>query len=159
MKKIFFDTEFTDLKKDAELISICLIDENDNCYDAVLDFDISKCSDYVKKNVLPNLPTTKFDINEMLNFIGTENVEFWGYAPQYDWVFFCEIFGGALNLPKNIFWIPKDCCSLSEKLGYNFDTNPIYIFPQSGYGARQNVQALKLYVKMVENYVKMFENG
>lgn len=64
--KIFFDTEFTDLKKDCDLISIgaCayidgVLDDGKPdipCFYAEsIDFAEEKCSDFVRDHVLPNL--------------------------------------------------------------------------------------------------------
>lgn len=53
---LFFDCEMTDLKKDADLISIGLITEGDQrFYGEVTDFDRSKCSQFVNDYILPNL--------------------------------------------------------------------------------------------------------
>lgn len=54
--KVFFDTEFTDLNKDCELISIGLTDISGNTlYCEISDFDINKCNDFVKETVISNL--------------------------------------------------------------------------------------------------------
>lgn len=65
--KLFFDTEFTDLKKDCDLISIgvCayiegLVDDDGSpsipCFYAEsMDFAEEKCSDFVRENVLSRL--------------------------------------------------------------------------------------------------------
>ena len=44
-----------------------------------------------------------------------EQVEMWGDCLAYDWVLFCEIFGGALNIPKNIYYIPFDFSTLLKE--------------------------------------------
>lgn len=56
--KVYFDTEFTKLRKDATLISIGLISENDQTFYAEFsDYDKSQCDDddWIKENVLNNL--------------------------------------------------------------------------------------------------------
>ncbi len=54
--RIFFDTEFTDLKKDAELISAGFITEKgDSLYFERTDFDRSKSNEFVKETVYPLL--------------------------------------------------------------------------------------------------------
>lgn len=53
-ERLFFDTEFTHLGKDAELISIGLILGNLKLYAEITDFDESKCSDFTKDHVLPH---------------------------------------------------------------------------------------------------------
>jgi hypothetical protein len=54
---VFLDTEFTDLKPNAKLISIALVDENENYFYAELTdtYELADCSDFVKLWVLPLL--------------------------------------------------------------------------------------------------------
>lgn len=54
--KIFFDTEFTGLYQDTDLISIGLVSETGETFYAELnDFDMSKVDDWIKNNVIKNL--------------------------------------------------------------------------------------------------------
>lgn len=57
MTKLFFDTEFTGLHSEAKLISIGIVSEDGRYFYAELnDYDKEKdTTDFVKKNVLPNL--------------------------------------------------------------------------------------------------------
>lgn len=41
-----------------------------------------------------------------------ESITIWGDCLAYDWVLFCQIFGGAFSIPKNIYYIPFDLCTL-----------------------------------------------
>lgn len=50
-------------------------------------------------------------------------VEMWGDVLAYDWVLFCDIFGGAFNIPKNAFYIPFDISSLLKDKGIDPDIN------------------------------------
>lgn len=54
---IYFDTEFTGLDhKNPDLISLgCVAETGEKFYAEFTDYDISKCSDWVKENVLKNL--------------------------------------------------------------------------------------------------------
>lgn len=53
--KVFFDTEFTGLQKDTNLISIGFVDENDNeLYLEIKDTDVSQVDNWIKENVLDN---------------------------------------------------------------------------------------------------------
>lgn len=144
MKKIFFDTEFSRLTASAQIMSIAFVNEQGEYYQGRFDFSEDSLHEWVIENVVPHLPTNEFSLPEAMKIIGDEPVEFWGYAPMYDWVLFCDLFGGALNLPKNIFWIPKDWCALAEKSGLPFDQNPLELFPQNGkYGALEDALALR----------------
>jgi len=55
--KLFLDTEFVDLIPGAKLISIALVDENEDFFYAELTdtYTLADCSDFVKLNVLPYL--------------------------------------------------------------------------------------------------------
>lgn len=62
MTRLFFDTEFTDLKQDCELISIGVVADNGTpgddrpaFYAESIDFGEDKCSEFVKDHILPNL--------------------------------------------------------------------------------------------------------
>lgn len=47
-------------------------------------------------------------------------VEMWGDVLAYDWVLFCNLFG-ALNLPKNVYYIPFDLSTAFKIKGINPD--------------------------------------
>jgi hypothetical protein len=55
--RIFLDTEFTDLVSDNKLISIALVDEDENFFYAELTdtYESKDCSEFVKSYVLPFL--------------------------------------------------------------------------------------------------------
>lgn len=50
-----------------------------------------------------------------------DKVEMWGDCLAYDWVLFCELFGGALNVPKNIYYIPFDLGTAFKEKGIDPD--------------------------------------
>jgi len=43
-----------------------------------------------------------------------DKVEVWSDCLAYDWVLFCDFFGGAKSLPDNIYYIPFDICTLMK---------------------------------------------
>lgn len=122
--KIFFDTEFTGLYKDTELISIGLVDENGReFYGEITDFDKSKVDGWIRENVLLN--TIEFgnvsilDICDVVDsyYVGTketitnylkewlkayDNIELVSDVCHYDMVLFIDLFGTAFDLPSNI---------------------------------------------------------
>lgn len=55
--RLFLDTEFTTLAPGNKLISIALVDEDENYFYAELSdtYELSDCSDFVKSDVLPCL--------------------------------------------------------------------------------------------------------
>ena len=52
-----------------------------------------------------------------------EQVEIWSDCLSYDWVLFNQIFGHAFNIPKNVYYIPFDICTLFKVKGINPDIN------------------------------------
>ena len=52
-----------------------------------------------------------------------DKVEMWSGCLAYDWVLFCQIFGHAFNIPKNIYYIPFDICTLFHVKGMDPDTS------------------------------------
>lgn len=52
-----------------------------------------------------------------------EAVEMWSDCLAYDWVLFCNIFGGAFEVPKNVYYIPFDICTLFKIGGIDPDVN------------------------------------
>ena len=48
-------------------------------------------------------------------------VEIWSDCLSYDWVLFNQIFGHAFNIPKNVYYIPFDICTLFYANGIDAD--------------------------------------
>ena len=131
MMNIFFDTEFTELSINADLLSIGMVTHNGERFYGVfdVDYDSISCSDFVFENVIPNLEypmslkklgvhyvkgSTQEIAREIKIWLSRyKNVRFWADVPHYDWVLFCELFGGALKIPENI---DKYCLDLSSAL-------------------------------------------
>lgn len=122
--KLFFDTEFTGLHKNTTLISIGIVSENGQQFYAELtDYDKNAENDkWIKENVIDNL-LTRFpkDIDkapyvENLHVGDKDSIakslEIWlkqfDYVElvsdccHYDMVLFCDLFGGAFYIPKNV---------------------------------------------------------
>lgn len=142
--KIFFDTEFTGLHQNTTLISIGLISECGKTFYAELtDYDKSQIDDWLKENVIDNLIldeyenglTGTYNKNEV-KFVGSqvflkellvnwlsqfEEIEIWSDCLSYDWVLFNQIFGHAFNIPKNVYYIPFDICTLFYAKGIDAD--------------------------------------
>ena len=127
--KLFFDTEFTGLTQNASLISLAIVDENDRTFYAEFtDYDPSQITDWLAENVLANLildaegedstesatlvkGTKKVVTESLTNWLSayqTSGCQFVADVLMYDWVLFAELFGGALNLPGYIDFIPLD---------------------------------------------------
>jgi len=113
--KIWFDTEFIEDGHTIDLISIGLVREDGRTYYAESgECDISKTSEWVQKNVLPNLTGVKVPrstiAQEIVSFAG-EKPEFWAYYADYDWVALCQLYGTMMQLPKG--W-PMYCRDIKQ---------------------------------------------
>lgn len=64
--RLWLDTEFTKLEPSAKLISIALVDEDENFFYAELSdtYKLEDCSDFVKTDVLPVLCGGKYIMTE-----------------------------------------------------------------------------------------------
>lgn len=147
--KIFFDTKFTGLHQNTSLISIGLVSECGKTFYAELtDYDKGQVDDWLQENVINNLTLTncsdedwltEFEIkgDETLVLANKETtkkyldvwlrqfdeVEIWSDCLSYDWVLFCQIFGHAFNVPKNVYYIPFDISTLFHAKGIDPDIN------------------------------------
>lgn len=50
-----------------------------------------------------------------------QTIEMWSDCLAYDWVLFCELFGGAFGIPKNVYYIPFDLATLFKVKGIDPD--------------------------------------
>lgn len=140
MTKVFLDTEFTGLHQRTTLISIGLIAETGQKFYAELtDYDVAQVDDWINANVISKLYLVKegnaaymedwrligdtFNVKNALSlwFKQFDKVEIWSDCLSYDWVLFCQIFGHAFNIPKNIYYIPFDICTLFKAKGRDPD--------------------------------------
>lgn len=130
--KIFFDEEFTGLHQKTTLISIgCVSETGKEFYAESIDYDREQIqnNEWIHKNVISKLSYGKYamkleEIKWALNnyFISFyEPIEMWSDCLAYDWVLFCNIFGGALSLPTNVYYIPFDISTLFKDRGIDPD--------------------------------------
>ena len=132
--KIFFDTEFTGLVPNTTLISIGMVSEDGKkFYAEFTDYDESLCTDWIKENVIKNLTFTDGESN-MCDWYGDyyfvrgtsryislhlcdwlltnfEEVQLVSDVCHYDMTLFCDLFGGAFNIPSNVNPVCYDICS------------------------------------------------
>lgn len=139
--KIFLDTEFTGLHKNTTLISIGMITETEKTFYAEFnDYDKSQINDWIQKNVIKNLSSDQYALSTMADttFNGNkkdiashlnqwlkqfDNIEIWSDCLAYDWVLFNDIFGSAFDIPKNVYYIPFDICTLFKIKNIDPDIN------------------------------------
>lgn len=139
--KIFFDCQFTGLHQHTTLISIGLVSEcGKTFYAEFTDYDKLQVDDWIRENVIKKLlfqcsDTTYIildDLNgspavcgdaerikeELTNWLlQFEAVEIWSDCLSYYWMLFCQLWGHAFNIPKNIYYIPFDICTLFKMKG------------------------------------------
>lgn len=127
--KVFLDAEFTGLQQNSSLISLALVAENGKEFYAEFnDYHALQLNDWIIANVLSKLEfkeeqvdslesrtTYKLKNNKIVIatklrewFMQFDTVEIWADVLAYDWVLFCELFGGAMQIPGNIFYAPFD---------------------------------------------------
>jgi len=124
--RYFLDTEFIEDGKGIDLISIALVSEQGNSFYACnTECNLSKANQWVRDNVLPHLPpasdrawmSRQQIVEAILQFVGPEPPEFWGYFADYDWVVFCQLFGTMADLPKHFPMYCRDIAQLADFLG------------------------------------------
>ena len=130
--KVFFDTEFTGLHQGTTLISFgAVADSGEEIYFEMKDYSREQLDDWLRDNVIANLvgaPVPQFDTPtaaaHLKNWLSQfEHVEMWSDCLAYDWVLFNQLFGGAFSIPKNVFYIPFDICTLFKMRGIDPDIN------------------------------------
>jgi hypothetical protein len=146
--KVFFDTEFTGLHKNTTLISIGLIAENGKTFYAEINnYDKLQVDEWIKQNVIANLKfndipygtcipkipiclTDKYEMKSNSSEVAEclkiwleqfDEVEMWSDCLSYDWVLFNHLYGHAFNIPKNVYYIPFDICTLFKLKGVDPD--------------------------------------
>lgn len=129
--KMFFDTEFTGLKKDTDLISFgAVLSNGKKFYAEFTDYDLTKCDDWVVENVVRktvmggNKVLQQFidSSSDICQAYGTkkqvksylcnwvfdidEQIELVSDVCSYDMVLFQDIFGGAFDVSQKF----SRCC-------------------------------------------------
>ena len=89
-----------------------------------------------------------------------DKVEMYSDCLSYDWVLFNNIFGTALDIPKNVYYIPFDLCSYFKVYGIDPDISREEfsgnIDLKSKHNALHDAEVIKLcFDKLLNNKVKM----
>ena len=142
------DAEFTGLHANATLISIALVS---NCgakfYAEFCDYDKSQlermgCKEEVLNNLLYNEYKEYTDFSfespvsmkDKTTFISVrliewlkqfDEIEIVGDCMSWDWVLFCDLFGGAFKIPQNVYYIPFDIANLFKIKNINPDISRV----------------------------------
>lgn len=147
--KIFFDTEFTGLHKNTTLISLGCVDENGRTFYAEFtDYDKEQVDDWVNENVIKNLLQIKSEqfritagddwcirdnktvIRKTLEeWLGKYDfIELVSDVCHYDMMLFADLFGNALNLPKNV---NPSCHDINQDIADFYGCTEILAFEKS----------------------------
>jgi hypothetical protein len=146
--RLFYDSEFTGLHQRTTLISLALVSEGEAAFYAEFtDYDRAQCDAWIETNVLartlwlnrPEPPAGLAEENgglfhccgdrtfvrdQLISWLGRfAAVEVWADCLAYDWVLFCELFGGALHIPGHVFYMPHDLSTLFLAFGFDPDTH------------------------------------
>ena len=107
---------------------------------------------FLPENLVLNDDETKvlsydFYIRDRKEMVSTElkrwidqfdKVEIWSDCLAYDWVLFNDLFGHAFNIPKNIYYIPFDICTLFKIKGIDPDISREEFINNSVKGEKHN---------------------
>jgi hypothetical protein len=125
--KLFLDCEFTQLNKDAKLISLALVSEaGDEFYVELTDtYQIEDCSDFVIQHVLPQLSISRFGMSleeaqaALRAFLSNVEgqLEVCSDAPDWDWDFFCDLAYVDHKWPSHVANKPTNLIQLFRHLG------------------------------------------
>jgi hypothetical protein len=147
--KIFFDTEFTGLRKDTTLISIGMIAENGETFYAELnDYNEKLCNRWIEDNVLKNLLTRYLRGIEDKPFVKNvhvgdktsvakalymwlkqfDYVQFVSDVCHYDMVLLIDLFGCAFDLPKNVSAV---CYDINQDIAKHYEITDAEAFDKS----------------------------
>jgi hypothetical protein len=160
MLKIFLDTEFTALTQHAQLISLALKAETgQEFYAEFTDVDLSELNDWLQENVVQHLFLKESNREAISNmqilddsiavkqaieiwlqqFGATENsIQFWGDCPAWDWILFCELWGGSFSRPKQVHYMCMDLATYLVGKGYAPDVERHNLV--KNYSDAQNLQ-------------------
>lgn len=174
--KIFFDTEFTGLHKNTTLISIGCVAENGAQFYAELDdYDLSQVDNWIRENVCNHLwiqnPNDQppdgctyiignnDDVQgELMHWLAQwQSVEMWADCLAYDWMLFCDLFGGALNIPSNVYYIPFDIATLMKVKGVDPDVDRVAFASTDANMQKHNALYDALVIKAC--YERLTQNG
>jgi hypothetical protein len=140
--KLFYESEFTGLHQQTTLISIGLVAESGESFYAELDdYDEKQVSDWIRENVINKLRLKQKGLiargneseyygnkKQLSAYLRTwlnqfEHIEIWSDCLAFDWVLFCQLFGGAFTVPGSVYYIPFDICTLFKAKGIDPDIN------------------------------------
>ncbi|GAA3353741.1 MULTISPECIES: polyadenylate-specific 3'-exoribonuclease AS [Saccharopolyspora] len=126
--RFFYDCEFIEDGQTIDLVSIGVVDETGREFYAVsTEFDESKAGQWVRRNVLPQLPPPadrawrsrsriRDDLYEFLT-ARDQDVELWAWLASYDHVALAQLWGAMPALPPKVPKFTRDLRQRWEDVG------------------------------------------
>lgn len=126
--RFFYDTEFIEDGTTIDLVSIGVVGEDGREFYAVsTEFDASRAGDWVRRNVLPKLPSPadpawrsrarlRADLLEFVTAPGGD-VELWAWIAAYDHVALCQLWGAMPSLPRALPRFTRELRQRWEDIG------------------------------------------
>lgn len=170
---LFFDCEFTGLHQRTTLISIGIVAESgEKFYAETNDYDESQVDEWIFEHVIDRLWCQKYidppdDVTYVLGRTETvgkrvhewleqfDLVQMWGDVLGYDWMLFCELFGGAHNLPANVSYIPFDLATKFKEYGIDPDVDRV-AFSGMQDGVRHNALFDAMVIQACHDRLSLF---
>ena len=127
--KYFYDTEFIDNGRTIELISIGVAAEDGREYYGIsTEFNPDQAGSWVRKHVLPKLPSPssqlwrsrrqiRADLEDFFGVDGDEPIELWAWVGAYDHVVLCQLWGPMTDLPPAIPRFTRELRQFWEERG------------------------------------------
>lgn len=145
---VYFDTEFTGLTKDTDLISIGLVSSSgEKFYAEVINYDRNKIDKWIQENVINNLWAVTKTVSECTEceyyHVGTkkqiaqylkewlsqfDNVQLVSDVCHFDMTLLIDLFGSAFDLPQNV---SPYCYDINQDIAKFLDITPKEAFDVS----------------------------
>jgi hypothetical protein len=115
-------------------------DDNRTFYGEFVDYDVKQVDGWLRDNVFESLTipygeTYRWKCGDIWisgerwkvrdafeEWLGDRDpIEVWADCPAYDWMLFCQLWGGALEIPRRFYYIPFDLATLFWARGFDPD--------------------------------------
>lgn len=165
--KIYFDMEFTGLHQNTTPISFGAVAETgETFYCEFVDYDETQVDSWLRDNVLKHRTgenrirrdqfRPKFE--SWLQSLNKASFQMVSDCYAYDWVLFCQFFGGAMKVPPYIYYIPLDLSTMFYDCGIEPDINrEEFAEIETGYSKHHALHDALIIKECFERLEKMFE--
>lgn len=166
--RLFMDCEFTGLHQNTTLISLGIVTEdNRHFYAELTDYDKLQVDSWIAENIISKLKYSgtpepiligpsidmcadRIRVTDALKLWlrDFDKIEMWGDVLAYDWVLFCQLFGGGAEcLPRNIYYIPFDLATLFKLNGVDPDVHRVCYSETGLFEGRHNALTDAMVIK------------